>query len=446
MKIWRYGCAIERLGNRYRLDGTLGSGGMADVCLAWDEHEKREVAIKVIKTDNLSLESLNRFLKEGSLVVGWNHPHILRVYDDIKLELLDKARGSMVPYIVTEYVQGGDLKQRLTRGQPYLPSQTLSIFSQLCKAIQYAHEQNVIHRDLKPSNVLFRRLPNGTEQAVLSDFGLAVSIDASHFTFPEGGTPAYMSPEQWRGQAQKASDIFALGVIFYQLCTGYLPFQFTPSPLIPPTRPSKFNPALPSALDEVIFTALAEDPTRRFTTARQFWKQVRSAVSTNNDQKPATDPLPANPSPNKEVNKANQSTDNKDIRKNSSSSIPNPVNLHENLSESARHATNSSANRASAAAVAVGQPLPEEQIDARDQAEQQGKRELQQTLLQAILSIPNPMYRRVLLYLYIAGLDEQGVAQRLQVPRQHVKPLREKALIVLNTKPEVIRALRSLSQ
>ena len=225
MKVWRYGCAIERLGGRYRLDGSLGSGGMADVYLAWDEREKREVAIKIMKTHDLDQQTLNRFLKEASQVVGWNYLHILRVYEDAKLELLDAANGSIVPYIVMEYVTGGDLHKRLKPGQPYPLAETLRIFAQLCSAVQYAHERNVIHRDLKPLNILFRRLPDGSEQVVLSDFGLAVQVDATHHTFAHGGTLAYMAPEQFRGQAIRASDIFALGVILYQLCTGKLPFR-----------------------------------------------------------------------------------------------------------------------------------------------------------------------------------------------------------------------------
>ncbi len=113
MKLWRYGLAIERLGQRYRLDGVLGSGGMADVCLAWDERDEREVAVKVIKPDELNQRSLDRFLKEASHVARWRHPHILRIYGDVHLELLDVTQGSIVPYIVMEYARGGDLHKRL---------------------------------------------------------------------------------------------------------------------------------------------------------------------------------------------------------------------------------------------------------------------------------------------------------------------------------------------
>ncbi|MFL5624779.1 MAG: serine/threonine-protein kinase [Ktedonobacteraceae bacterium] len=285
MQLWRYGHAIEKLGQRYRLIGLLGSGAMADVCLAWDERERREVAIKVIKSDVLDQKTLNCFLNEATQVVRWNHPHILSVYDDMKLQLLDANYGSIVPYIVMEYAKGGDLQRRLIPDQPYPLRETLLILPQLCSAVQYAHGHGVIHRDLKPLNILFRRLPSGFEQIVLSDFGLAVQIDAAHYTFGQAGTLEYMAPEQFRGHVEPASDIFALGVILYQLCTGKIPFQRSFSDLehpkmqqAPPPLPSRHNPLLPKSLDSVILTALAPEPSRRFTSAMEFWQNVRMAL------------------------------------------------------------------------------------------------------------------------------------------------------------------------
>ncbi|HZR44962.1 MAG TPA: serine/threonine-protein kinase, partial [Ktedonobacteraceae bacterium] len=286
MILLRYGRAIEYLGQRYRLEGALGSGGMADVCLAWDEHEEREVAIKVIKPDELDQRSLDRFLKEATQIARWQHPHILRVYGDVKFEVLDASQGCLVPYIVMEYAQGGDLHKRLHAGQPYPLNETLHVFSQICSAVAYAHDQGIIHRDIKPLNVLFRVLHDGSEQAVLSDFGLAVEVDATHFTFAGGGTLPYMAPEQLLGNAQPASDIFALGVMLYQLCTGRLPFRRTLQDLHrigtgldhEPPAPSSLNPMLPPALDDVILTALAQDPAQRFTHADLLWQSMLAAV------------------------------------------------------------------------------------------------------------------------------------------------------------------------
>ncbi len=286
MQLWRYGLAIERLGGRYRLEGSLGSGGMADVCLAWDEQTQREVAIKVIKADELEQRTLNRFLKEAAQVSKWRHPHILRFYGEARLELLDPTRGSVVPYIVMEYAQGGDLYHRLHKGQPYPLSETLALFSQLCSAVAYAHVHGLIHRDLKPQNVLFRRLADGSEQALLSDFGLAVEVSATHHTFARGGTLPYMAPEQLAGQPVPASDIFALGVILYQLCTGRLPFQRTlqdlrrSAPLPLPPLPSTLNPELPASLDAVILQALADEPEQRYTNADEFWVALKYVATT----------------------------------------------------------------------------------------------------------------------------------------------------------------------
>ena len=284
MQLWRYGFTVERLGKRYRLIKPLGSGGMADVCLAIDEQSNNNaVAIKVLRPDQLDEELLGRFMKEASLIAGWNHPNIIRIYGDVKWEVLDAKKGSLLPYIVMEYIQGGNLKERLIPDQPYPFRETLRLFTQMCNAVQYAHEHGIIHRDIKPENVLFRQRADGSEDVVLSDFGMAVSLTATHYTFSHGGTPLYMAPEQLRGQVQPASDIYALGVLLYQLCTGQLPFQSQfaqiTNPLQPPPHPSSINTALPIALDEIILTALASNPTQRFSSAQIFKERLQNVAA-----------------------------------------------------------------------------------------------------------------------------------------------------------------------
>src|SRR5579883_118503 len=285
MQFWYHGHAIERLGRRYRLDGHLGSGGMAEVCLAWDEREGRRVALKMLKADDLDQESLNRFMKEAAQIVHWRHPHILRVYDTMQIELLDPAHGALLFYFVMEYASGGDLQKRLTPGSPFPLSASFALFRQLCDAVQYAHEHGVVHRDLKPLNILFRRPARGPEQVVLSDFGLAVQVDASHYTFARGGTLGYMAPEQFAGEISPACDIFALGVILYQLCTGRLPFrrQLQDLPHVqeapPPAPPSRLNPEMPPELDAPILRALHTAPAERYPSARAFWQAIEQVLT-----------------------------------------------------------------------------------------------------------------------------------------------------------------------
>ncbi|MBA2677692.1 MAG: serine/threonine protein kinase [Ktedonobacteraceae bacterium] len=161
---------------------------MADVCLAFDEQENNEVAIKVLRPDQLDTKALSRFRKEASLIAGWQHPNIIHIYGEVELDVLPNGRGTVLPYIVMEHIQGGNLKERLTPDQPYPFSKVVTLFTQVCSAVQYAHEHGIIHRDIKPENILFRQLPGSSEDVVLSDFGMAVALSATHHTFSHGGT------------------------------------------------------------------------------------------------------------------------------------------------------------------------------------------------------------------------------------------------------------------
>ena len=169
MKLWRYGRAIEILGNRYRLEGFLGSGGMAEVCLAWDKHEQRQVAVKILKTEELDRKMLNRFLKEAGQIVGWQHPHILRMYDHMQIDVIEQEdKDAMLLYLVMEYANGGSLQDRLTLGEPYSLSATFTLFRQICGAVAYAHKHDVIHRDIKPSSSQLRNTESPSGRCVPS--------------------------------------------------------------------------------------------------------------------------------------------------------------------------------------------------------------------------------------------------------------------------------------
>jgi serine/threonine protein kinase len=287
MQLLYYDCPIEQLGKRYTLTRLLGSGGMADVYLAWDEIDHHEAAVKVIRPHVLNPKTLHRFLHEGTVVTSLNHQHIIRIYRDnngkgVRQETFTNPTSSnicKVTYIVMEYVKGDDLKKQLVPGEVHSLDKVARIFKQLCSAVQYAHDQGVIHRDIKPANILFRKHPQQGDQVVLSDFGLALLTDDT-LSVPGSGTPAYMALEQWRGKPEPASDIFSLGVVLYQLCTGQLPFQISELalPLQVSKRPTLLNPSLPPALDDVILRALSVDPRERFASASLFWKAIQSAV------------------------------------------------------------------------------------------------------------------------------------------------------------------------
>jgi serine/threonine protein kinase len=306
MELWRYGRPIKQLGGRYTLIRPLGSGGMADVCLARDEQNKREVAAKVMIPDVADPGRPQRFLQEGKTALSLHHQHIIAVYDfgdHVKTENRDikgyaRSTELKIPYIVMEHVKGGSLKEWfqkkwLERRRTSPLDETLCIFEQLCVAVQYVHDKGMIHRDIKPANILFRELPQegGPFEVVLSDFGLAVA-DNDTLSHPQAGSLLYMAPEQQQGHPQKASDIFSLGVVLYQLCTGHLPFQMGDLALPPqqPTQPNWLNPSLRPALNDAILRALSNDPSQRFASASLFWQSVQSAVK----RTPSSQSNPAN--------------------------------------------------------------------------------------------------------------------------------------------------------
>ncbi len=313
MELSSYQRPSKQLGERYRLLQLLGRGGMAEVYLAWDEQKKRKVAIKVMIPDADDPRRSERFLREGETAVSLHHQHIIDVYDygdciqaEVRNDQSVTGRDALTgPYIVMEHVKEGDLRQWLEKkwqepAEACSLDEIVPIFEQVCHAVQYIHNENKVHRDIKPANILFRKLPQegGQVEVVLSDFGLVVT-DNDTLSQPSAGTIAFMAPEQRGGDPQKASDIFALGVVLYQLCTGQLP-----SLLLPPTKPTQLNPSLPAALDNVILRALSNKASERFADASLFLQAVQSAVK----EKPRssvylpsihlrTIPLPPVPSP-----------------------------------------------------------------------------------------------------------------------------------------------------
>jgi tetratricopeptide (TPR) repeat protein len=250
------------LNNRYRLDAELGQGGMGVVYRGHDALLERDVAVKVVRDTSLGTEGRARLLQEARAVAQLHHPNIVTVYD------AGEAEG--LPFIVMELLEGNSLFER----QPDSLVETLAIARQVCDALEHAHSHGIVHRDLKPENVIVAA--DGT--AKLTDFGLARSM-ASRITI-EGsitGTVFYLAPEQALGQpVDGRTDLYALGVMLYELTAGRLPFvaddplavisQHLYAPVVPP---STYNAAIPPALDALTVQLLSKQPTDRPASAAE---------------------------------------------------------------------------------------------------------------------------------------------------------------------------------
>jgi tRNA A-37 threonylcarbamoyl transferase component Bud32 len=261
--------------DKYQIVEEIGSGGMATVYKAYQASLNRYVAIKVL-AEKLAKDDVVRlrFDREAKSVAGMSHSHILPVHD------FGEQNG--VFYIVTELVDGGSLKSRL--GRPLEPGVAARITYEIALALDYAHRQGIIHRDVKPGNILLGK----DGRAMLADFGVAKILADTQFTQTgtSVGTPAYMSPEQGKGEEMDGrSDIYSLGIVLYEMLTGRTPFAGdTPLGILhqqvfgTPPAPRELNPAIPRRLEKVILKALVKDPAGRFRTAREMAHALEQAV------------------------------------------------------------------------------------------------------------------------------------------------------------------------
>jgi serine/threonine protein kinase len=263
---------LTKLG-RYNLVGVLGNGAMGFVYEGFDPNLKRRVAIKTIKAEHLSelaaQEYEIRFRTEAHSAARLQHPNIVSVYDS------DRDDG--VAFLVMEFVDGKDLKHHLDTGTLYSLEQTVSIMVALLSALDYAHSQNIVHRDVKPANLLITS--NG--QIKLTDFGVARIQNSGDATRTQGtvvGTLKYMSPEQIQGLPVDArADLFAAGVVMYQLLTGTRPFDadtyfgvIQKVVLQIPESATALNTQLPPAIDLVVARSLAKSRDDRYSSAAEF--------------------------------------------------------------------------------------------------------------------------------------------------------------------------------
>ncbi len=257
----------------YHLLRPLGHGGMAEVYLAYDEDVEREIAVKVVTGNHT--DSVERFQREASTIDKLKHNHILPPFE----------YGVQEPwhYLAMPYIEHGTLRDRLDKG-PLTLEEAGEILMQVASALQFAHENGILHRDIKPSNILL----SNDHYAYLADFGLAKELEGGREVTQTGillGTPEYMAPELADGPATTSCDIYALGVLLYEMVTGHVPFT-AETPVATywkhireqPLPPSHFNPSFPPAVDAVILCALEKDPLLRFQTPRELCEAYKRAL------------------------------------------------------------------------------------------------------------------------------------------------------------------------
>jgi len=263
----------EMIAKRYMVVQPLGEGGMADVYLAVDTLLNREVAIKMLRGE-LSGDpvALLRFQREANAASALNHPNIVELYD------VGEENGKH--YIVMEYVRGKTLKQLIQQRGAMEKNEAIAIMDQLISAVIVAHKSNIIHRDIKPQNVLVK--DDGTVK--ITDFGIAVASDAIQLTQTDTimGSVHYLAPELARGEnASQQSDIYALGIVFYELLTGQVPHKGEAPVQIAIKHmrdeiPSvlDFNPTLPQSMDNIIIRATAKNKAYRYKMAQDMLEDL----------------------------------------------------------------------------------------------------------------------------------------------------------------------------
>jgi len=268
----------KRISGRYKILEMIGGGGMSNVYLAHDMILDRDVAIKVLRYDFSNEDDLHRrFQREALSATSLTHPNIVNIFD--------VGEDGDIHYLVMEYVKGKTLKQYIVGSAPLHPHEAVEIMKQLTSAIANAHQNQIIHRDIKPQNILM----DDDQHVKVTDFGIAMALSATSFTQTNSvlGTVHYLSPEQARGgTATKKSDIYALGIVLYELLTGELPFSGESAVSIAlkhlqTETPSVRNvqPTIPQSLENVVMKATAKDPQHRYRTVEEMQYDLESVLS-----------------------------------------------------------------------------------------------------------------------------------------------------------------------
>lgn len=268
----------KRIGGRYEVLNYIGGGGMSRVYLAHDVILGRDVAIKVLNYDFSNEEELKRrFMREALSATSLTHPNIVDIFD--------VGEDGDIHYLVMEYIDGQTLKEFIVSNGPLSPEEALPIMQQLVSAISNAHENGIVHRDVKPQNILMDHDGN----VKITDFGIAMALSATAHTKTNSvlGTVHYLSPEQARGgMATKKSDIYSVGIVFYELLTGKLPFSGESAVSIAlkhlqeetPSVRALF-PEIPQSVENVILKATAKEAAARYSSADEMQDDLATVLS-----------------------------------------------------------------------------------------------------------------------------------------------------------------------
>lgn len=255
---------------RYRVRQRVGRGGMGEVWSAWDETLKREVALKILRTDRQDAVGVARFEREVRATIELTHPNTVRVFDF-------GATEDGLSYYAMELLQGETLAQLIRREAPLTPERATWLGIQVARALAEAHGRGIVHRDIKPENIFVTHAGDEADHAKVLDFGIA-RVDALQGLTETGvvGTPQYLAPELLMGEsATGAADVYALGVVLFQMLTGGLPFAAEDARAVllarlalPARDVRELRPEVPASLADVVRHALEREPSDRLPTGR----------------------------------------------------------------------------------------------------------------------------------------------------------------------------------
>ena len=268
----------QKINNRYEIIRTIGEGGMANVYLGYDTILDRNVAIKVLRGDLSSDEKfVRRFQREALSASSLSHPNIVEVYD--------VGEDNGLYYIVMEYIDGKTLKQLLKKRGSLTLSEAIDIMLQITDGMAHAHDSYIVHRDLKPQNIMIK----DDGQIKITDFGIAMALNATQLTQTNSvmGSVHYLPPEQAAGKGCTIqSDIYSMGIIFYELLTGELPFKGDSAVEIalkqmkdPLPDVHKMNKDIPQSIENIILKATAKNPKNRYQNVREMYQDLLTALN-----------------------------------------------------------------------------------------------------------------------------------------------------------------------